>query len=278
MQDKDETGDALDTVRAARAQSFGAIAADYDRYRPRPPEEALRWLLPPGCRAALDLGAGTGILTRGLAAMVPVVYAVDPDPRMRTVLSGSVPDAHVLSGRAEALPLADNSVDAVLVSAAWHWMDPDKAVPEIARVLRPDGVFGLLWNSPDRDLPWVAELFRTGPEGIETDEQLVQRRRLDAVRLPDGAPFGPPKTRVVPWVHHTTPEDLVGLVGTLSLVIRLPQPERETLLDRVAGFIDARIQPTARGTIALPMACRCWRALRLAPGGTPHTPSTRRPG
>ena len=263
MQDHGETGGALENVRAVRAQSFGAIAPDYDRYRPRPPQEALDWLLPPGCQVALDLGAGTGILTRGLVNRVPVVYAVDPDPRMRAVLSESVPEARVLSGRAEALTLADRSVDAVVVSAAWHWMEPDQAVPEIARVLRPGGVLGLLWNSPDRDVPWVAELFRAGPDGIETDEQLVRRRGLDAVHLPEGAPFGPPETRIVHWVHQTTLEDLLGLVATSSLVITLPRPEREQLLYRVAKYISSRLEPAARGSITIPMACRCWRAVRL---------------
>jgi SAM-dependent methyltransferase len=154
-------------------------------------------------------------------------------------------------------------VDTVLVSAAWHWMDPDEAVPEIARVLRTGGVFGLLWTSPDRDVPWVTDLFRAGPEGIETDQQLVRRRRLDAVLLPDGAPFGPPQTHIARWIHHTTPEDLLGLIGTLSLFITLPQPEREELLGRVTDYIAKRLDPAADGTIALPMACRCWRAVRL---------------
>jgi SAM-dependent methyltransferase len=249
--------------RATRARSFGAVAADYDRYRPLPPEEALDWLLPSGCNAALDLGAGTGLLTRRLAARLPEVYAVDPDPQMRAHLAHAVASAHVLAGQAEAIPLPDGAVDAVLVSSAWHWMDPVTAVPEIARVLRPHGVFGLLWNSPDRSVPWVGELFRIGSEDNENDEQLVRRRRLDAVRLPDGAPFGPPETRVVTWVRDTTPADLRGLIGTLSLVITMPEPERGELLDRVTRYIAANPALAGREVIAVPMACRCWRAARL---------------
>ena len=128
--------------RAIRSMSFGLVAEEYDRYRPKLPEAALDWLLPPECQTALDLGAGTGAATRVLARRVPHVISVEPDPRMRAVIAGDTPQAQVLEGRAEAIPLKDGSVDVVLVCSAWHWMDPDLAVPEIARVLRPAGCGG----------------------------------------------------------------------------------------------------------------------------------------
>lgn len=80
------------------ASLFGAVAEDYDRYRPELPEAVLDWLLPSGCRVALDLGAGTGSATRVLARRAPQVIAVEPDPRMRALIAGRAPEAEVLEG------------------------------------------------------------------------------------------------------------------------------------------------------------------------------------
>ena len=121
--------------RETRRLSFGSVATDYDRYRPSPPPQALDWLIPPGARAVLDLAAGTGAVTRELVGRAPRVIAVEPDERMRAVLTARCPEAEVLAGRGEDIPLPDASVDAVVISAAWHWLDPERAVPEITRVL-----------------------------------------------------------------------------------------------------------------------------------------------
>jgi hypothetical protein len=100
--------------------SFGAIATDYDRLRPSPPRAAVRWLLPARREVAVDLAAGTGLLTRVLATEVSDVVAVEPDARMAAEQKARSPGVHVVSGRGEAIGKAD----AVLISSAWHWMDP----------------------------------------------------------------------------------------------------------------------------------------------------------
>jgi ubiquinone/menaquinone biosynthesis C-methylase UbiE len=115
------------------ATSFGSVADSYDRVRPGPPPAAVDWLLPADCAVAVDLAAGTGLFTRALAGRVGQVVAVEPDERMRQVLAGRSPDVRVLDGRAEDIPLPDGCADAVLVSHAWHWFDPERAVLEIAR-------------------------------------------------------------------------------------------------------------------------------------------------
>jgi ubiquinone/menaquinone biosynthesis C-methylase UbiE len=125
------------TDRESRRLSFGSVAADYDRYRPAPPPQALDWLIPPDATAVLDLAAGTGTVTRLLIGRAARVVAVEPDERMRAVLAARCPEAEVLEGRGEDIPLPDASVDAVAIASAWHWLDPDRAVPEIVRVLRP---------------------------------------------------------------------------------------------------------------------------------------------
>lgn len=135
--------------------SFGAVAGDYDRLRPSPPPEAVDWLLPNRRDVVVDLAAGTGLLTRALAGKVGHVIAVEPDERMRSVLQARSADVEVLPGRGESIPLPDASADAVLVSSAWHWMDPSLAVPEIGRVLRDDGRFGVIWTGRRRDIGWL---------------------------------------------------------------------------------------------------------------------------
>ena len=147
-------------IRAVRAGSFDSAAGLYERGRPPYPPAALDWLLPPGARRVLDLGAGTGKLTRQLVARGLDVVAVEPLDGMRAELARAVPGARVLAGSAERIPLADGAVDAVLAAQAWHWVDPARAVPEVARVLAPGGTLGLVWNERDERESWVAELGR----------------------------------------------------------------------------------------------------------------------
>src|SRR6201999_4523290 len=97
------------------------------------------------------------------------IYAVEPDERMRAVLAARCPQAEGLAGRGEDIPLPDGSVDAVTISAAWHWLDPERAVPEITRVLRPGGRLGVLWVSRDVRVPWVAEFNQLARQAREAD-------------------------------------------------------------------------------------------------------------
>ena len=130
--------------RQRQAASFGAAAEAYERGRPEYPPAALDWLLPAGARDVLDLGAGTGKLTRQLVARGLNVVAVDPSGGMLEQLRAAVPGVPAMIGRAEEIPLQDGVVDAVLVAQAWHWVDPERAPREVARVLRPGGRLGLV--------------------------------------------------------------------------------------------------------------------------------------
>ena len=138
--------------------SFGSIAEDYNELRPQPPRNAVDWLVPPGCEVAVDVGAGTGLFTRTLLGRVREVIAVEPDSRMREVLTARSPGVRVVEGQGESIPLPDAAADAMFVSSAWHWMDPERAIPEIGRVLRDGGRLGLVWTSRDREVDWVREL------------------------------------------------------------------------------------------------------------------------
>jgi len=163
-----------DEVRSIRGESFGATADLYDRARPDYPATAITWLLGESPVRVVDLGAGTGILTRQLAALGHEVVAVEPDSAMLERLRVRAPGLEMHIGSAERIPLPDASVDAVLAGQAYHWFDRTRAPREIARVLRPGGVLGPIWNTWDDNDPWVAELIAiasldTGPMSVVGD-------------------------------------------------------------------------------------------------------------
>ena len=271
------------TDRESRRLSFGSVAADYDRYRPAPPPQALDWLIPPHATAVLDLAAGTGAVTRLLIGRAARVVAVEPDERMRAVLAARCPEAEVLEGRGEDIPLADASVDAVVIASAWHWLDPERAVPEIARVLRPGGNLGVIWVSRDTRVAWVAEFnalmheareadrvpdapaANAATDGPTADGRRKDRRRRREVTFPPGSPMSSVEELRVEYTLPMTKDDLFGLLGTYSGVITLDPAKRADLSQRARDFLDR--QPWEQ--IDLPMICRCLRATRL-PGRPPR--------
>jgi SAM-dependent methyltransferase len=257
------------TDRETRRLSFGSVAEDYDRYRPAPPPQALDWLIPDadsGTEAILDLAAGTGLVTRELTGRARRVVAVEPDERMRAVLAARCPEAEVLAGRGEDIPLPDASVDAVVISAAWHWLDPARAVPEITRVLRPGGRLGVLWTSRDDRVPWVAEFNALARESREADRpegqpggDPAERRRRRWVEFPPGSPLSPPAERLFEFSVPMSRDQLAGLLGTYSGIITLEPERRAEFSERVRSFLDR--QPWDEADV--PMICRCLRSTRL---------------
>lgn len=147
---------------ADRAASFEHGADTYAAVRPGYPDEAVSWLVPDDAGGVLDLAAGTGKLTALLAARPGRdVVAVEPAGAMLRHLRESLPGGTTLAGMAEAIPLPDGSVDAVVVAQAWHWFREAEASAEIARVLRPGGTLGMVWNSRDETVGWVARFGAT---------------------------------------------------------------------------------------------------------------------
>ena len=182
-------------------------------------------------RDVLDLAAGTGKLTRLLVATGARVVAVEPLAAMRAHVVG----AEVLEGAAEAIPLPDASVDAVTVGQAFHWFDRERSLAEIARVLRPGGGLGLVWNERDKTVPWVAELELLFDEGVERpyDKDVDW---LAVLRAWGGAAghetFG--------WDQHLDEDGLIDRVLSTSYVAVLPEHHRASIAARirtmVAGF------------------------------------------
>jgi SAM-dependent methyltransferase len=233
-----------------RSLSFGAQAAAYERGRPSYPPDAIDWLLPPGARDVLDLGAGTGKLTTRLVERGLDVVAVDPLAEMLEVLQSSLPSTPALLGTAEEIPLDDNSVDAVLVAQAWHWVDPDRAIPEVARVLRPGGRLGLVWNTRDERLGWVKDLGRI----IGHEDDPSSRR----VTLP--APFTDVERHQVEWTSYLTPQALVDLVASRSYCITSPAEVRTRTLDQVRNLLTTHPALANSAGLALPYVTVCIRA------------------
>ncbi|BBZ43931.1 hypothetical protein MPRM_12120 [Mycobacterium parmense] len=242
--------------------SFGAIAENYDALRPQPPAAAVDWLVPPGCDLAVDVGAGTGLFTRTLTARAARVVAVEPDARMRAVLEARSPGVRVVEGRGESIPLPDAGADAVFVSSAWHWMDPERAVPEIGRVLRDGGRFGLVWTSRDRDVDWVRDLDRL-PGGDASDRRLADRfRTRQNVVLPEPQIFDNVARETFPFVLPMPAEDVIAMLGTYSRAIVASPDDRARALDEARAALAARFPGADQ--IDVPMRSWCWRADRLA--------------
>ena len=225
-----------------RSLSFGSAAAAYERGRPSYPPEAIDWLLPAGAHDVLDLGAGTGKLTTRLVERGLAVVAVDPIAEMLEVLRTSLPATRALLGTAEEIPLEDNSVDAVLVAQAWHWFDPSRAIPEVARVLRPGGRLGLVWNTRDERLGWVREL----GEIIGSDGDPHRTR----VTLPE--PFTDTARHQVEWTNYLTPQALIDLVASRSYCITSPTDVRTKTLDQVRELLATHPALANNNGLALP--------------------------
>ncbi|GFM19649.1 MULTISPECIES: class I SAM-dependent methyltransferase [Mycobacteriaceae] len=234
-----------------RSLSFGAEAAAYERGRPSYPPEAIDWLLPDGARRVLDLGAGTGKLTTRLVERGLDVVAVDPVPEMLELLTRSLPDTPALLGTAEEIPLPDDSVDAVLVAQAWHWFDPERAIQEVARVLRPGGRLGLVWNNRDERLGWVKELGRIIGHEADPFSQTVE--------LP--TPFTDVARHQVEWTSYLTPQALIDLVASRSYCITSPENVRTRTLEQVRRLLDTHPALAGANGLALPYVTVCVRAM-----------------
>jgi SAM-dependent methyltransferase len=248
------------TTPDSHALSFGPAADRYDEHRPSYPPAALTWALGTEPCRVVDLGAGTGILTRVLLALGHDVVPVEPDEAMRRRLAEATPGARPVAGTAEEIPLPDASVDAVVAGQAYHWFDTGRAHLEIARVLRDGGVFVPVWNIRDESVPWVARL-----TAIVDDRQAGGHEGL----LGDadfGPRFGPVTAKTFRHQVPMTAEGLVALISTRSYFLVAP-PERQAELVRQVRELAAGLPET----FPLPYDTYVYRTRRSA-----RTPSAGR--
>lgn len=254
--------------RLRHASSFGEVAVAYAQHRPDYASDAVRWALEmaPG-RRVLDLGAGTGKLAQALVAAGLETLAVEPDPAMLAELHRTVRRVRAVPGSAEAIPLPDASLDAVVAGNAMHWFDMALAGPEIARVLVPGGILSGLWNVLDDRVGWVADLARvSGPEAIgPRDTPDRWRAETASAHLPangDVAQFGSPEQAQFPHGQRRTADTLVHTLATRAGMLVMPEQERQERLSQIRAFL-ARCPETAGGEFELPMFTCVLRTVRL---------------
>ncbi len=248
------------------SRSFGTVAEEYDRLRTGPPPEALDWLVPRGANDLLEIGAGTGTLTRLLVDRVAHITALEPDQRMRALLATRCAEVDVVGGRAEELPLPASSVDVVIAQSAWHWVDEARAIPEVARVLRPGGRLALVWTGTDRSVDWVRVVWAGGVERAEEMHIDVDsrrgRRHLVTVDAAGENPLGTPETALFRWCREMTKTDLVSLAATYSTVITMEEGHRRRHLHAMAEHLDTLEEFAGSDTVLVPMRSYCWRTTR----------------
>jgi len=253
--------------RMRRASSFGAVAAQYARYRPSYAEAAIGWCLAPvrGARPLriVDLGAGTGILTGALVGLGADVVAVEPDPEMLAELRRRLPEVRALAGSAEAIPLPDQSVDAVLCGQAMHWFDLERALPEIGRVLRSGGVLAGLWNMEDDRVGWIAELAKITKNGMTLSlwRQTPEADREEHMLLAGSDWFTPTEEDEFDNKQSRTADSLVAGIATTSVFLLMEEAERARTLATIRDFLDGRPE-TSAGEFTLPLMTGAVRAVR----------------
>ncbi len=233
--------------------AFAEVAGAYERGRPGYPEGAVRWMIGDKPLAVVDLGAGTGKLTRVLVALGHRVTAVEPLDEMRAELAAAMPAVHAIRGTAEEIPLFAGAADVVASAQAFHWFDHDAALPEIARVLRPGGRIALVWNVRDERVPWVSELSdaMVGRTGVDRGAvEPIERSGL----------YGEVEHATFEHTQAVDREGLRALVLSRSYCAVLPEEERAPILGRVDALFDEHARD---GMLTLPYVVECFRAARL---------------
>ena len=261
--------------KTRRSGSFGGVASAYERFRPGPPPAAIGWMLPDSARTVVDLGAGTGAMTKDLLSRVERVIAIEPDDRMRGILATNLPGVTALSGSGESMPLETSSVDAVLASSSWHWMDADRALEEVTRVLTPGGTLGVVWAGPDPDGPFVSQaqaLLSEASSGRggsgtrspgETDlghEVMDTENRVETVlAIPAHSAFVQPEHTTLTWDVPLTADELIGLLGTFSWIITMPDERRTQVISLARQVLRDGLGISGDVTVDVQYRSEVWR-------------------
>lgn len=215
-----------------RAAAFQSTGEQYHRLRPPFPDQVVEWMLPPGARRVAELGAGTGRLTDSLVERGLDVVAVDPSASMLQVLSGRLPGVRTVLATAEDTGLADASFDAILVAQAWHWMDPDAASAEAARILRPGGTLAMVWNQRVPTPGWQ-ESFDAVQDALRGVDL------IDAEASAARPPFAERGELQFTWSREVPAEDFIQNYTTHSPFLLASPEEQARRLERWRTLVEA---------------------------------------
>lgn len=243
-----------------RRLTFGEHADAYERARPDWPEEVARWLVPEDAALVIELGAGTGKLTRAIAVLGVRVVAVEPDPRMLAVLREHGLEG--VEGTAEAIPVGAGEADAVLAGSALHWFDLDAALPEFHRVLRPGGCLAFGWNHRDERHPTIAAMSEVIYTSRPSRQTSGWRRRDWPAAVVTGGLFGDVEHTLVEHVHELPREALEDHLLSYSGLAALSEDEHRRLLAEVGEILDADPSLHDRERLQLPFVVDAYRATR----------------
>lgn len=243
-----------------RRLSFGALADAYERARPAWPEDAARWLVPEDASFVVEAGAGTGKLTRAVAALGVRVLAVEPDPRMLALLLEQGLDG--VEGSAEAIPVADGEADAVLAGSSLHWFDLDGALPEFHRVLRSGGRLAFGWNHRDERNPTIAAMSEAIYESRPSKQTSGWRRRNWPAAVTEGGLFRDVEHAVFPHVHELPRDALADHLRSYSGLASLEELDAANLFERVAEIVDGDPELHDGDLLRLPFVVDAYRATR----------------
>ena len=240
----------MDDQHLRQARSFGGVADAYDRGRPSYPRDAAVWLTSAEPLTVLELGAGTGKLTEQLVALGHDVHATEPDPAMLEILKARYPTVRASEAAAEEIPGPDSMYDVVIGAQCFHWFDLDRAIPEIARVLKPGGRLSLVWNTRDERIPWVKRLGKiigSQEQGVGPPEAL--QKSLDFLHVED---------KTFKHWQHIDRSSIQDLVLSRSNVALLDDIARAEKLEELLAFYDE----FGRGMdgMKLPYDTQCFRA------------------
>lgn len=238
--------------RDLHAASFDHAADVYDSARPSYPADAVTWLTEGIEGPVLDLGAGTGKLAASLVDRGLEVTAVDPSPEMLRVLRERLPEVRAGEGAAERIPFPDASFDLVVAAQAWHWVDPERAVPEVVRVLRPGGRIGLVWNERDESVGWVRELGELMAAGSAAFDD-----EADPVLPP---PFGALEKHETRWVQALSHDGLLDLARSRSYFITKDADGQAAVIQSLRRLLREHPDLAGRDTVELPYVTRSYRA------------------
>ncbi len=243
-----------------RRLTFGAHADAYERARPEWPAEAARWLVPEDAELVVELGAGTGKLTRAIAALGLRVAALEPDPRMLAVLRERGLEG--VEGSAEAIPYGGETADAVVAGSALHWFDLDATLPEIHRVLKPGGRFGFGWNHRDESHPAIAAMSEAIYASRPSAQTSGWRRRDWSAAVVERGFFRDVEHAVFRHVHELPRETLDDHLRSYSGLASVEELERTQVFQRVASILDGDPSLRAGDRLRLPFIVDAYRTTR----------------